>query len=82
MPEHPVTPTKPTRNDGASHADPDAKVPETESERDEEFGAKKISQPRHVFAYKVVKRWITGERAKMDEDVIRNEIDAAMRHLM
>ncbi len=34
-PEHPVTPIKPTRNEGASHADPDAEVLETESERDE-----------------------------------------------
>ncbi len=55
-PEHPVTPTQPNGNDGASHADQDAEVPERESERKEELGAKKIRQPLHVLKYLVVKR--------------------------
>ena len=55
-PEHPVTPTEPTRNVGASHAGPNAKVTETESEREEEIGAKKFRQPRHILKYVVVKR--------------------------
>ncbi len=71
--------TKPTGNDGASHAGPNAEVPETESEREEELGAKKIRQPRHFLKYVVVKRWITGERAEMDEDRIRSELEAEMR---
>jgi hypothetical protein len=82
VPEHPVTPTKPTRNDGASDADPDAKVPEPESEREEELGAKKIRPPRHVLKYEVVKRWVTCERAEMDQDAIHGEFDAEMRVLM
>ncbi len=40
-PEHPVTPTKPFRNAGASHADPNAEVLETESEREKDLGVKK-----------------------------------------
>ncbi len=55
-PEHPVTPTKASRNDRASHADLDAEVLETGSEREEELGAKKIMLPRHVLKYEVVKR--------------------------
>jgi hypothetical protein len=81
-PEHPVTPTKPTRNDGASHADPDAEGRETESDREEDLGATKIRRPRHVLKYVVVKRWVTGDRAEMDEDQIRSELEAEMRHLM
>ena len=69
-PKHPVTPTKASRNDGASHADSDAEDPATHSEEEEELGAKKIRQPRHVLKYEVVKRWVTGERAVLDEDEI------------
>ena len=35
-PEHPVTPTKASRTDGVSHADPDAEDPATDSEEEEE----------------------------------------------
>ncbi len=65
-PGHPVTgtPTKTTRNDWASHADPDAEGRETESDREEDLGATKIRRARHVLQYVVVKRWVTGERAK------------------
>ncbi len=56
-PEHPVTPTNPTRNDGASHADPDAEVPETESDLEQDLGAKKLRPPYHVLKYVVVKLW-------------------------
>ena len=63
VPEHPVTLTKPTRNDGASHADQDAEGRETESDREEDLGATKIRRARHVLQYVVVKRWATGERA-------------------
>ncbi len=82
MPEHPDTPTKPTRNAGATNACPNAEVPETESDREEDLGAKKTRPPRHVLKYVVVKCWVTGERAEMDEDQIRSELEAEMRHLM
>jgi hypothetical protein len=32
--------------------------------------------------YVVVKRWVTGERVKQDEDAIRSELEAEMRKLM
>ncbi len=81
-PEPPVTPTKPTCNAGASHAYPDAKVLENESDREEDLGVKKLRPPRHVLKYVVVKRWVTGERAEMDEDQIHSELEAEMRQLM
>ncbi len=66
-PEHPVTTTKPTRNDGPSHADPDAEGRENESDGKEDLRATKIRWARHVLQYVVVKRWVTGEKAEMDE---------------
>ncbi len=42
----------------------------------------KFRLPRHVLKYMVVKRWVTGERAKMDEERIQSELEAEMRHLM
>ena len=59
-PEHPVTPTKPPRNDGASRADPYAEDPYRRSDEEEGLGAKKIRPPRHVLQYEVVPRWVTG----------------------
>ena len=81
-PEHPVTPTKPSRKDGASHADPDAEDPATQTEEEEELGAKKIRPPRHVLKYEVVKRWVTGERAEQDEDKTEAELEELMREYM
>ena len=53
-PPHPVTPTKPSRNDGASHADSDAEDPDPRSDEEEESGATKIWPPRHVEATSVL----------------------------
>ena len=60
-PEHQVTPTKASRNDGAGHADPDAEDPATQSDKEEELAPKKRRPPRHVLKYEVVKRWVTGD---------------------
>ena len=46
---HPVTPTKPSRNDGGSRADPDAADPYWLSDEEEGLGGKKIRPPRHVL---------------------------------
>ena len=74
-PEHPVTPTKPSRNDGASHADSDAKDLYCRSDEEEGLGVKKIRPPRHVLKYEVAKRWDTGERAALDDDKINSELE-------
>ena len=77
-PPHPVTPTKPSGNDGASRADPYAADPYRLSDEEEGVGAKKIRPPRHVLQYEVVKRWVTGERAIMSNEQIRAELEEIM----
>ena len=81
-PENPITPTKPSRNDGASRADSDAEDPAAQSDEDEGIGAKKIRPPRHVLKYEVVKRWVTGDRAELDDDKINSELEDLMREHM
>ena len=78
-PPHPVTPTKPSGNHGASHADSDAADPDARSDEEEESGATKIRPPRHVLQYEVVKRWVTGERTVQDHKAIEAELDEIMR---
>ncbi len=46
------------------------------------MGAKKIRPPRHTLKFVVVKRWVTGERAELDEDEIKRELEAKMLALM
>ena len=65
------TPTKPIRNDGAAHAEPNAERMETESEADgekefEESTGKKRSNAGPIV-YRVVKEWITGPQAKLED---------------
>ena len=78
---HPVTPTKSTRNDGAGHADPDAEKSESGSDLDVELPQKR-KRSRTILKYEVVKRWTTGERAKLDEEVIQNELREEACELM
>ena len=81
-PPNPVTPTKATRNDGASHADSDAEDPDRRSDEEEELGATKIRPPRHVLQYEVVQRWVTGEKALQSDAHIRAELEEEMyRHM-
>ena len=75
----PSTPTKSAGNDGSGHADPDAEDPDRQSDEEEELGAKKIRPPRHVLQYEVVKRWVTGEKALLDNAAIEAELDDIMR---
>ncbi len=75
-------PTKASSNDGASYAKQDAIDLETQSEEEEELAPKTQRPPRQVLTYVVVKRWVTGDRAKQDEDEIQCELDALMREWM
>ena len=50
---HPDTPTKHSRNAGASRADPYAEDLYRRSDEEEGLGAKKIRPPRHVLQYEV-----------------------------
>ena len=77
-PEHIVTPTKPSRNDGASRAEPYPEDSFRLSDEEKGLGATKIRPPRHVLKYEVFQRWVTGERAEQDED----KIETLMREYM
>ena len=79
---HPATPTTPSGNDGASHADPYAADPYRLSDVEEGIGGEKIRLPRHVLQYEVVKRWITGDRAVLTEEQINAELEDLMREHM
>ena len=81
-PEHPVTPTKPSRNDGASGVDPYAEDSYRLSDEEEGLGATKIRPPRHVLKYEVVKRWVTGKRAVLSEAQIKAELEDLMFEYM
>ena len=70
-PPNPVTPTEPSRNDGASRADSDAEDPAGQSDEEERLGAKKPLPPRHILQCEVVKRWITCDRAVLTEEKLR-----------
>jgi hypothetical protein len=78
---HPLMPTKPTHNKGASHADSDAEAQKNQSEEEEELAPKK-KPPRHVLKLVILKRWVTCERAVQDEDVTQRELKDLMRELM
>jgi hypothetical protein len=62
---NPVMPTKPPGNDGASHDNPDAENPLTQSDEKEEERPKQKRKrtPRVLAMYEVVQPWVTGDRA-------------------
>jgi hypothetical protein len=69
----PVTPTKSLRNYGARLDNPDAESSSAESEEDqgeEEEPVAPKKRKRVLAQYVLVKRWITGERAEMDDEDI------------
>ena len=70
-PPNPAMPTESTGNDGAGHAEPDAENSDAESDLD---APRKQKRPRTVLAYEVVKRWVTGDRAELDEQEIQAEL--------
>ena len=81
----PVTPTKSLRNYGARHDNPDAETSSAES--DEDHGEEKElvapkKRTRVLAQYMPVKRWITGERAEMDDEDIENQLFEEAHQLM
>ncbi len=75
-----VTPTKPPRNDGAGHDNSDAV---TESEEQQERSIQKRKRaPRVLAIYKVVQRWVTGERSEQSDEDIERDIFENARRLM
>jgi hypothetical protein len=80
-PPNPVTPTKLTRNDGASYDNSDAELPLTQSHEEEEERPKQ-NRKRVVAEYELVKRWVIGEQAVLCEEDIERELFEEARELM
>ena len=78
-PPNSVTPTESTGNNGACHADLDAENSDAESDLEV---PQKRKRPRTVLSYVVVKRWVTGERAELDEQVIKAQLHEEACKLM
>jgi hypothetical protein len=82
---NPVTPTKPLRDCGARHDHPEAESScaesdDNQSEEEEPVAPKK--RARVLAQYVLVKLWITGERAEMDDEDIENQLFVEARDLM
>jgi hypothetical protein len=78
---NPVTPTKPPGNDGAGHDNQDANRPVTQSNENAELGLKQKRQ-RIVVVYRVVKQWVTGDRAEQPEGNSERELIEHVLHLV
>ena len=73
-----TTPTKAVRNDGAGHADSDAEGTESESDADVEKEFDESTGKRRSYTgkqkYTLVKEWVTGELAVLEDAQIEHEI--------
>jgi hypothetical protein len=73
---NPVTPTKPPRNAEAGQDNPDVKSSECQYDSNEPFRKKRKSRTETkkrelhliVYLYVPIKRWLTDDRADMDEE--------------
>ena len=71
---NPVTPAKPQRNAGAGQDNPDAEISECQYDSYEQCRKKRKprtetkKRDRHLITYVPIKRWLTGDRADMDEE--------------
>ena len=81
-----TTPTKPNRNDGAAHAEPDAEGTNAESDADvekqfdESTGKKRKYSAFHEYCE--VGRWTTGEDSELEPAEIKQAIKTKMKKFM
>ncbi len=85
---YPVTPTKLPRNAGAGQDNQDAENSECHYDSDEPFRKKKKTQTatkkreRHLIVYVPIKRWLTGDRAEMEEEEMMFDVAEEARKKM
>ena len=77
----PRTPTKSTGNDGAD-ADNHNDSTESENSSDSDLPQAKQKRRRPNLDYVLIKHWVTGEKAAMDDEDIDNEMFNAAREFM
>jgi hypothetical protein len=80
-PPNPVTPKELPLNDGAGYDNSDAEISLTQSD-DEEEERPKQKRKGVVAEYKLVKRWVTGEREVLPKEDIKRELFEEARELM
>jgi hypothetical protein len=77
------TPTKKARNDGAGQVEPDGSEHESESEVTDEFPSDKRRRKWNGrVEYTLIKTWVTGERAEMEDEDIQREMFELAREWM
>ena len=69
----PRTPTKSTGNDGAGADDQNGST-ESENSSDDGLAGAKHKRKRPNAEYILMKRWVTGDEAEMEEEDIENEM--------
>ncbi len=82
---NPVTPTKSLRHYGARHDNPYAECSSAESDEDqgeEEEPAAPKKRTHVLVQYVLVKQWVTGKQAEMDDEDIENQLFEEARELM
>ena len=77
----PRTPTKLTGNDGTG-ADNHNDSTESENSSDSDLPQAKQKRRRPHLDYVLIKRWVTGEKAAMDDEDIENEMFNEAREFM
>ena len=81
-----TTPTKPDRNAGAGHGQPDADRMDTasEGEGEKEFEASTGKKRRNTgpLVYRFVKQWTIGSQAKLEPKEIEHQIYTEMKNYM
>ena len=77
----PRTPTKSTGNDGAGADNHNAST-ESENSSDSDLPPAKQKTRRARLEYVLIKEWVTGEKAAMDDEDIDNEMFNEAREYM
>ncbi len=69
-PEPPCTPPKSTGNGGAGRVDPDGQMESNDDDSDAQQVAKRKRKWNGKMEWTLMKRWVTGEKAEMDQEDI------------
>ena len=78
----PCTPVKVTGNGGAGRVDPDTENDSDEDDFGEDSDRKKKRKWNGRLQYRIIKQWVTGDRAVMDSEDIDRELFELARDFM
>ena len=80
--EPPCTPPKATGNGGAGRVDPDGQMNSDSDDLDEPQTAMSKRKWNGRESWTMIKRWVTGEQAELDQDDIDRELFEIAREWM